>query len=594
MAGNTVTLTFAGDTSDLTRAVRTATRSLDMFNDKSNSLSQGVTRAMGLIGLASAGAAGSIGLIAVAALAASLVTGAALGGLPLIIGAIGIAAVAQSQVVQDAFTGMKDHVLTQLKELAAPFVPVLTGLATKVKDTFDRIAPSLGHMFAVAAPMVDQLATSILSLVEGAMPGIQTALDAVQPVMDAFSQGFRDMGPAIGGFFQNLSGGATSAGNTVRGMFGFLNGLLPKLGTAFAFLSQKFQEMGPALSAFFKNLSGGSFSTSDLAEGVKKVFSAVEAVLPKIGTAIGFLLQQIKGLGPALGGLFKNLSGGSGGASGAAEAVKHVADWVTNLFHAVEWLLPKLGSALGFLVRWHGVIVPLAVAIGGLMLVVKAITLATAAWEAIMLIVNGVTSAWTAVQWLLNFALTANPIGIVIVAVGALVAAIVLLWNHSDGFRNFFINAWHSITNAVGAAVDWIKGAWDTLVGWFRSGVSALGAIFSNIGNAITAPLSAAFNAIRSLWNSTVGRIGFNIPDWVPGIGGKSFHMPTFHRGGLVPGRPGTEVMALLQAGETVSPVGGDTGGGAMVVTFAGNTDGAFATAFMNLIRTGAIQLQRA
>ncbi len=45
-------------------------------------------------------------------------------------------------------------------------------------------------------------------------------------------------------------------------------------------------------------------------------------------------------------------------------------------------------------------------------------------------IARGATILWTSAQWLLNAALTANPIGIVIVAVGALIAGIILLWGH--------------------------------------------------------------------------------------------------------------------------------------------------------------------
>ena len=68
------------------------------------------------------------------------------------------------------------------------------------------------------------------------------------------------------------------------------------------------------------------------------------------------------------------------------------------------------------------------------------------------------TAAWTAVQWLLNVALTANPIGIIIVAIGALVAAILFAWFHSAGFRNFLIGAWNAIWNVLKAVGAWFAG----------------------------------------------------------------------------------------------------------------------------------------
>lgn len=68
------------------------------------------------------------------------------------------------------------------------------------------------------------------------------------------------------------------------------------------------------------------------------------------------------------------------------------------------------------------------------------------------------THAQTAAQWLLNAAMNANPIMLVITAITALVAAFAILWNKSEGFRNFWINLWNGIKSIVGNAVDWITG----------------------------------------------------------------------------------------------------------------------------------------
>lgn len=68
------------------------------------------------------------------------------------------------------------------------------------------------------------------------------------------------------------------------------------------------------------------------------------------------------------------------------------------------------------------------------------------------------THAQTAAQWLLNAAMNANPIGLVVMAIAALVAGFVTLWNTSEGFRNFWIGIWDGIKNIVSNAVNWITG----------------------------------------------------------------------------------------------------------------------------------------
>lgn len=55
---------------------------------------------------------------------------------------------------------------------------------------------------------------------------------------------------------------------------------------------------------------------------------------------------------------------------------------------------------------------------------------------------NIATKAAAAGQWLLNAALTANPIGIVIVAIGVLVGLIAVAWNKFEGFRKIIFKGW--------------------------------------------------------------------------------------------------------------------------------------------------------
>lgn len=89
------------------------------------------------------------------------------------------------------------------------------------------------------------------------------------------------------------------------------------------------------------------------------------------------------------------------------------------------------------------------------------------AWK-VASVIAGVTAALngmsiaqmltTAKQWLLNTAMSANPIGFIITLIAGLVAAFVVLWNKSDKFREFWIGLWEKIKSSASNVFDWFKG----------------------------------------------------------------------------------------------------------------------------------------
>lgn len=192
---------------------------------------------------------------------------------------------------------------------------------------------------------------------------------------------------------------------------------------------------------------------------------------------------------------------------------------------------------------------------------------------------TAVTEGATGAQVGLNAALLANPIGLVVLAIAALVAGFVLAWKHSETFRDIVRGAFDAVKNAAVAVWDFIKDLPDKLFGLGKT-----------IADAITWPYRTAFNAIAKLWNNTVGQLSFSVPGWVPGIGGKGFsmpHLPEFHQGGIVPGVPGTEVPIMAMAGERVTPAGA---AGDQTIRIPVILDGRVIT---EVVHTGLLQKQR-
>ena len=91
----------------------------------------------------------------------------------------------------------------------------------------------------------------------------------------------------------------------------------------------------------------------------------------------------------------------------------------------------------------------------------KAATLATAAAQGV---VKAATLAWTGVQKVLNIVLTANPIGLVIAAIGALVTAVVYAYNNCESFRKIVNQVWEAIKPLATAIMDGLAKAFEWLV----------------------------------------------------------------------------------------------------------------------------------
>lgn len=172
------------------------------------------------------------------------------------------------------------------------------------------------------------------------------------------------------------------------------------------------------------------------------------------------------------------------------------------LLPAMSSLAPVLASVAGWATQNETAVKVLVIALASLSATVLAVRAGMAAYNAIATVVKVATMGWTAVQWLLNVALTANPIGIVIAVIVLLVAAIVLAWQKSDRFREAVTKAWEAIgtaaqwvwDNAIKPVIDFIVAAWARLV----AAAGAVAAAVVAAWNGLKAGLAAAWGWIQS------------------------------------------------------------------------------------------------
>jgi phage-related minor tail protein len=138
-----------------------------------------------------------------------------------------------------------------------------------------------------------------------------------------------------------------------------------------------------------------------------------------------------------------------------------------------------------------------AVLVGGLTAALIAFKIS--ALGGVAAIVTGIQAALASL-WA---AMLANPIGLIIVAVTALVAGFMYLWNNCEGFRKFWIDLWKKIKDAALKAVDWLKQLpqkiWGAIQGAIQRVTTWRNTLVNNIKTAATNMLSAAYNGLKNM-----------------------------------------------------------------------------------------------
>lgn len=115
------------------------------------------------------------------------------------------------------------------------------------------------------------------------------------------------------------------------------------------------------------------------------------------------------------------------------------------------------------------------------------------------------TQIMTAYQWALNVAMTANPVGLVVVAIGALIAGIIIAYQTFDTFRASLNGVW-AVAKQVG----------ENLMGLFTKIPDMIIKSFTQIPTAIKNVFSGVGELFSAIFSGDFGKI----PDILKGIGG--------------------------------------------------------------------------
>ena len=282
-------------------------------------------------------------------------------------------------------------------------------------------------------------------------------------------------------------------------------------------------------------------------QGIMAVFSTVGSWFASV---FGAAWSGIQAIWSAVAGWF------GGVWSGIQSVFSAVGSWFASVFGAAWSGVQSIWSAAtGFFSGvWNGITRIFSVVVGWFKNVFST------AW-------SGVKSVWSAATgW---FQGIWNGITKVFSVVG-------------EWFSSTFGAAWTGIKNIWSAATGWFTGIWNGIKGAFKPNMisdafgRAWGAIkdawggaagwFQGIWDGISSGFRGAINAIIKGMNWLIrgmNKIHFDIPDWVPGVGGKGFgihigEIPLLAEGGVID--KATLAMLGESGKEAVVPLEKNTG----------------------------------
>lgn len=382
---------------------------------------------------------------------------------------------------------------------------------------------------------------------------------AWQNLLTGLADGNADIGELVDDLVTTIVGDGTESN------LGVIGNILPAVETALTGASTLVSELIPQIvqiipSVITKNLpilaEAAISIVQSLVDGISNnqemLMTTAFETITYLATSLISMFPQIVELGL---GLMVSLANGI--ADNVDELLPAVLEAVTSIGNALIENAPELINA--------GIELASAIMNGileqfeGLEPIIMAVVAALGTYKAITLASEIASKALAAGQLLVNAAMNANPITLVVTLIAGLVAAVITLWNTNEGFRTAVITAWEAIKSAAStiftAIAEFftvtIPEAFNSFVTFISTGVSNFLSIGSEIVANIKQGITDAWNGLvewfNGIWDSLFG--GRSVDVGVSGSGTAT--VDGSHAGGLAY-VPYNGYIAELHQGERV------------------------------------------
>ena len=353
------------------------------------------------------------------------------------------------------------------------------GLSQAERDlqTFGRTVNNTANVLGVALAVGGAKAVSAASDLGEAINATEVVFgDAADKVKDFGEQAaktaglsnreFQQLATKTGSLLQNFGFSADEAADSTinlaeraADMASVFDTSVPE---ALAAIEAGFRGQGDQLLNYGVSITAAQIQTKALELGLADSTSAIDENAKALAVE-ALILEQTEGLV----GDFANTSDTLAGSTRILKAdMENVtAELGQALLPIVEAVVGWFAQLADWITKNTDTVKAAIAATAAFVVVVKAITVGMKAYRAIVTAVRIASIIWTYAQWALNLALTANPIGLIIAGIAALIAIIgTIIYVNRDKLIPIFKKVWEwvkkvaeALKNALGAAFDWVR-----------------------------------------------------------------------------------------------------------------------------------------
>ncbi|WIC88890.1 tape measure protein [Rhodococcus phage Shagrat] len=387
----------------------------------------------------------------------------------------------ENQALKDGVKSLADTFMESGKRASAGMIqPMIDGLRD-LRQHVIGLEPQFKKAFDGASQAIAPLVDGLAWMVENSMPGVIKAMQNITPVANGLRDGMANFGTQMSRMFDGMSQGAAGLGQALNSTFTQIGVLMANFGVAAGQMAEKGAALWDGFLKGFNNFVAGYLD--GMVKMVQQNGPAFGQFWIDFGNAVGgFLREALPGIG-RLAAAFSNILGPAlrDLLPPLGRLVSKMADSLVPIMEKAEPVIMALVDGFVKIIDWLGKFAP-------------------------------VLGPVTAGIWLLNAAMNANPVVLLVTGIVLLTAGIVHLATETQFFQNLWKGApdWikapfekgadgtSQFSRGLDGVKDKVSSVWTSMKDWGSKLGDLFGPSFQEIFRKVKEAVSEAWDSIRT------------------------------------------------------------------------------------------------